>query len=60
MEAKIMCCCINNLVQTQDNTAKDIYARLNHCGISMNNVKASTLMILVNETRDCIWNGLTF
>jgi hypothetical protein len=50
MKAKMMCCCINNLVQTQDNNAKDIHARLAHCGISMNNVKASTLMILISET----------
>jgi hypothetical protein len=50
MKAKMMCCYINNLVQTQDNNTKDIHAKLTHCGIYMNNVKASTLMILFSET----------
>ena len=46
-EAKMMCCCINNLVQTQDNNPKDIHARLTHCGISMAYMKASTLKNLL-------------
>ena len=43
MKAKMMCCCINNLVQTQDNNANVAHARLIHCGISMTHMKASTL-----------------
>ena len=39
----MMCYCINNLVQTQDNNANVIHAMLIHYGISMFYVKASML-----------------
>ena len=47
MKAKMMYCCINNLVQVQDNNANVIHARLTHCGISMAYMKASTLKNLL-------------
>ena len=45
IKAKMMCCCINSLVQTQDNNVNVINARLIHCEISMNYEKASMLRI---------------
>jgi len=45
IKAKMMCCCINSLVQTQDNNANVTHARLIHDGISMTHMKASTLKI---------------
>jgi hypothetical protein len=49
MKAKMMCCYINNVVQTQNNNANVIHARLIHCGISMIHMKAAHGEI-INET----------
>jgi hypothetical protein len=45
MKAIMMCCCRNNLVQTQDNNANVIHARLIHCEISMIYEKVRMLRI---------------
>ena len=44
-KAKMMYCCIINLVQAQDNNANEIHAKIICCGISMIYVKASTIRV---------------
>ena len=60
MKAKMMCCCINNLVQAQDNNANGIHAKAYLLWDFY--VLCESKFVRINECdmRDCIWNDLIF